>query len=84
VYLRSVLAFSAIGALALYLVQRIQQILPYSVGLPPVEQSLARNTAISFVTNTPRWSLNRVAFEGLRWSVNHEARLFESAGVSNP
>ncbi|HEY8913769.1 potassium-transporting ATPase subunit KdpA [Lacisediminihabitans sp.] len=52
VYLRSVLAFSAIGVLALYLVQRIQQILPYSLGLPPVEQSLAWNTAISFVTNT--------------------------------
>lgn len=52
VYLRSVLAFSAIGVLALYLVQRIQQILPHSLGLPPVEQSLAWNTAISFVTNT--------------------------------
>ncbi|WP_394768132.1 potassium-transporting ATPase subunit KdpA [Lacisediminihabitans sp.] len=52
VYLRSVLAFSAIGVLALYLVQRIQQILPYSLGLPPVEQSTAWNTAISFVTNT--------------------------------
>ncbi|HAM27750.1 MAG TPA: potassium-transporting ATPase subunit KdpA [Microbacteriaceae bacterium] len=52
VYLRGVLAFSAIGVLALYLVQRIQQILPYSLGLPSVEQSLAWNTAISFVTNT--------------------------------
>jgi K+-transporting ATPase ATPase A chain len=52
VYLRSVLAFSAIGLLALYLVQRIQQVLPYSLGLPPVEQSTAWNTAISFVTNT--------------------------------
>jgi K+-transporting ATPase ATPase A chain len=52
VYLRSVLAFSAIGVLALYLVQRIQQVLPYSLGLPAVEQSLAWNTAISFVTNT--------------------------------
>jgi K+-transporting ATPase ATPase A chain len=52
VYLRSVLAFSAVGVLALYLVQRIQQILPYSLGLAPVEQSTAWNTAISFVTNT--------------------------------
>ncbi len=52
VYLRSVLAFSAIGVLAVYLVQRVQQFLPYSLGLPPVEQSLAWNTAISFVTNT--------------------------------
>jgi K+-transporting ATPase ATPase A chain len=52
VYLRSVLASSAIGVGLVYLVQRIQEILPYSLGLPPVEQGLAWNTAISFVTNT--------------------------------
>jgi K+-transporting ATPase ATPase A chain len=52
VYLRSVLAFSLIGVLFVYLVQRIQEVLPYSLGLPPVEQGLAWNTAISFVTNT--------------------------------
>jgi K+-transporting ATPase ATPase A chain len=52
VYLRSVLAFSVIGVLLVYLVQRIQEVLPLSLGLPPVEQSLAWNTAISFVTNT--------------------------------
>ena len=52
VYLRSVLAFSALGVLLVYGVQRLQQFLPYSLGLPPVEQSLAWNTAISFVTNT--------------------------------
>jgi K+-transporting ATPase ATPase A chain len=52
VYLRSVLAFSAVGVLLVYAVQRLQQFLPYSLGLPPVEQGLAWNTAISFVTNT--------------------------------
>jgi len=52
VYLRSVIAFSAIGILLVYLVQRTQNLLPYSLGLPPVEPSLAFNTAISFVTNT--------------------------------
>jgi K+-transporting ATPase ATPase A chain len=52
VYLRSVLAFSLIGILLVYLLQRIQVVLPYSLGLPPVEESLAFNTAISFVTNT--------------------------------
>ncbi len=52
VYLRSLLAFSAIGVLLVYGVQRLQEFLPYSLGLPPVEQSLAWNTAISFVTNT--------------------------------
>jgi K+-transporting ATPase ATPase A chain len=52
VYLRSVLAFSAVGIIVVYLVQRLQFLLPYSLGLPPVEESLAFNTAISFVTNT--------------------------------
>lgn len=51
-YLRSVLAFSVVGVLIVYLVQRIQEWLPYSLGLPNVSQGLAFNTAISFVTNT--------------------------------
>jgi K+-transporting ATPase ATPase A chain len=51
-YLRSVLAFSLIGVLFVYLVQRIQEVLPFSLGFPPVEPGLAWNTAISFVTNT--------------------------------
>jgi K+-transporting ATPase ATPase A chain len=52
VYLRSVLAFSLISVLFVYLVQRVQEWLPYSLGFPPVEPGLAWNTAISFVTNT--------------------------------
>ncbi|CAN5334118.1 potassium-transporting ATPase subunit KdpA [soil metagenome] len=51
-YLRSVLAFSAVGILLVYLLQRIQEVLPYSLGLPPTSEPLAFNTAISFVTNT--------------------------------
>ncbi len=38
--------------LFVYLLQRTQEWLPLSLGLPPVEQGLAWNTAISFVTNT--------------------------------
>jgi K+-transporting ATPase ATPase A chain len=52
VYLRSVLAFSLVGVLFLYLLQRVQQWLPLDNGLPAVEQGSAWNTAISFVTNT--------------------------------
>jgi K+-transporting ATPase ATPase A chain len=52
VYLRSLLAFSAVGVLLVYGMQRLQEFLPYALGLPPVEQSLSFNTAISFVTNT--------------------------------
>jgi potassium-transporting ATPase potassium-binding subunit len=51
-YLRSVLAFSAVGVLLLYLLQRVQSLLPLDNGLPAVEQGSAWNTAISFVTNT--------------------------------
>ena len=51
-YLRSVLAFSAFGILLLYVLQRVQQVLPYSLGLRPTSEPLAFNTAISFVTNT--------------------------------
>ncbi|HWU33362.1 MAG TPA: potassium-transporting ATPase subunit KdpA [Marmoricola sp.] len=52
IYLRSVLAFSALGVLLVYLLQRAQAVLPYSLGLPAVPEGLAFNTAISFVTNT--------------------------------
>lgn len=52
VYLRSVLAFSVLGVLLLYVLQRAQAVLPYSLGLPPVPEGLSFNTAISFVTNT--------------------------------
>src|SRR4051794_17928629 len=51
-YLRSVLAFSAVGVLLLYLLQRVQSLLPLSNGMAAVEQTSAWNTAVSFVTNT--------------------------------
>src|SRR4051812_18927995 len=51
-YLRSVLAFSAVGVLLLYVLQRLQSLLPLSNGLPAVAPSSAWNTAVSFVTNT--------------------------------
>ena len=51
-YLRGVLAFSVIGILIVYGLQRLQEFLPYALGLPAVPEGLAFNTAISFVTNT--------------------------------
>jgi K+-transporting ATPase ATPase A chain len=51
-YLRSVLAFSAVGVLLLYLLQRVQSLLPLSRGMRAVEPGSAWNTAVSFVTNT--------------------------------
>ncbi|MEI3867770.1 potassium-transporting ATPase subunit KdpA [Microbacterium sp. CCNWLW134] len=52
VYARSVLIFSVVGVLFVYTLQRLQQFLPYSLGLPAVPEALAFNTAVSFVTNT--------------------------------
>jgi K+-transporting ATPase ATPase A chain len=52
VYARSVLAFSAVSVLVLYLFQRFQNHLWLSLGFDPVKPDQAWNTAVSFVTNT--------------------------------
>jgi K+-transporting ATPase ATPase A chain len=52
VYARSMLAFSGVSVLFLYLLERIQNHLPYANGMSPVSPFLAWNTAASFVTNT--------------------------------
>lgn len=51
-YLRGVLAFSAAGVLFLYLLQRLQGVLPLSLGFRSIDPDQAFNTAASFVTNT--------------------------------
>ena len=52
VYAVSVLAFSFVGVVGLYALQRAQAGLPWSLGHPGVDPALAFNTAASFVTNT--------------------------------
>jgi K+-transporting ATPase ATPase A chain len=52
VYARSVLAFSAVSILFLYLFLRVQNHLLLSLGFPAVSTHIAWNTAVSFVTNT--------------------------------
>jgi len=51
-YARSMLAFSGVCVLFLYLLERIQHWLPYSNGQANVSPFLGWNTAASFVTNT--------------------------------
>ncbi|MFD8940173.1 potassium-transporting ATPase subunit KdpA [Streptomyces sp. NPDC059578] len=51
-YLRGVLAFSAVGVLFLYLLQRLQGSLPGSLGFASIDPDQAFNTAASFVSNT--------------------------------
>ncbi len=52
IYARSVLAFSVVSVLFLYLLQRVQSFLPLNMGHPGVRPDTAWNTAASFVTNT--------------------------------
>jgi K+-transporting ATPase ATPase A chain len=52
VYVRSILAFSLVGVLFLYLIERTQHWLFLSVGMSNVTPVTAWNTAASFVTNT--------------------------------
>ncbi|OWT72855.1 MULTISPECIES: potassium-transporting ATPase subunit KdpA [unclassified Achromobacter] len=52
-YAAAVLVFSVLGALATYVLQRAQGLLPLNpAGFGPVTPDSALNTAISFVTNT--------------------------------
>lgn len=51
-YLRGVLAFSFAGVLLLYLLQRLQGVLPGSPAFASIDPDQAFNTAVSFVTNT--------------------------------
>ena len=53
VYAFSVLAFSMVGALILYVMQRVQGSLPLNpTHAPQVGEALSFNTAVSFLTNT--------------------------------
>ncbi|MGC9542445.1 potassium-transporting ATPase subunit KdpA [Streptomyces sp. UG1] len=51
-YLRGVLFFSAVSVLFLYLLQRVQDKLPLSLGFNAITPDQAFNTAASFVSNT--------------------------------
>lgn len=51
-YLRGVLAFSAVSVLFLYLILRIQDDLPGSLGFAAITPDQAFNTAASFTSNT--------------------------------
>ncbi|GAA3057288.1 potassium-transporting ATPase subunit KdpA [Streptomyces glomeratus] len=51
-YVRGILSFSAVGVLFLYLLQRLQGVLPGSLGFSSVNPAQSFNTAVSFVTNT--------------------------------
>jgi K+-transporting ATPase ATPase A chain len=51
-YAAGVLGFSFVSIVLLYLLQRLQPLLPASFGRGAVDPSMSFNTAVSFVTNT--------------------------------
>jgi K+-transporting ATPase ATPase A chain len=51
-YAAALLAFSFVGVAFLYLLQRLQGVLPLSLGRGAIDPGIAFNNAISFVTNT--------------------------------
>ena len=51
-YAAALLSFSFLSVVLLYLLQRLQGLLPLSLNRGPVDPGIAFNTAVSFVTNT--------------------------------
>ncbi|MBM7774374.1 K+-transporting ATPase ATPase A chain [Actinokineospora baliensis] len=51
-YAQAVIGFSFVGVVLLYVLQRVQSVLPFDFGRGAVSPGMAFNTAVSFVTNT--------------------------------
>ncbi|MEV7686950.1 potassium-transporting ATPase subunit KdpA [Streptomyces bungoensis] len=81
-YLRGVLAFSAVSVLFLYLLQRVQDKLPLSLGFRPISPDQAFNTAASFVSNT-NWQsyAGETAMSHLTQTMGLAVQNFVSAAV---
>ncbi|PYE17478.1 K+-transporting ATPase ATPase A chain [Williamsia limnetica] len=81
-YATAVLAFSFVGVLFLYALQRVQGVLPWSDGRDAVSPSMAFNTAISFVTNTNWQSFSpEVVMSNLTQMIGFAVQNFLSAAV---
>ena len=81
-YALAVLAFSLISFLVVYLLQRLQGVLPWSDGKSGVAPSMAFNTAISFVSNTNWQSFSpEVVMSNLTQMLGLAVQNFVSAAV---
>lgn len=81
-YTLAVLAFSVVSVAFLYLLQRLQGVLPWSDGKPGVNPATAFNTAISFVTNTNWQSYSpEVVMSNLSQMLGLAVQNFVSAAV---
>ncbi|WP_435601863.1 potassium-transporting ATPase subunit KdpA [Streptomyces sp. bgisy130] len=81
-YLRGVLIFSAVGVLFLYVMQRVQDKLPLSLGFKPITPDQAFNTATSFIANTNWQSYSgEVAMSHVTQTAGLAVQNFVSAAV---
>ncbi|MFJ9005393.1 potassium-transporting ATPase subunit KdpA [Streptomyces canus] len=81
-YLRGVLVFSAVSVLFLYLLQRVQDKLPLSLGFKAISPDQAFNTAVSFVSNTNWQSYSgEVAMSHVTQTMGLAVQNFVSAAV---
>ncbi|MFI7094286.1 potassium-transporting ATPase subunit KdpA [Streptomyces lydicus] len=81
-YLRGVLIFSAVSVLFLYVLQRVQDKLPLSLGFKPITPDQAFNTATSFVSNTNWQSYSgEVAMSHVTQTAGLAVQNFVSAAV---
>ncbi|WP_431961825.1 potassium-transporting ATPase subunit KdpA [Actinacidiphila sp. bgisy160] len=81
-YLRGVLMFSAVSVLFLFLLQRVQDKLPLSLGFKPISPDQAFNTAASFVSNTNWQSYSgEVAMSHVTQTMGLAVQNFVSAAV---
>ncbi|AZG47785.1 Potassium-transporting ATPase potassium-binding subunit [Gordonia insulae] len=81
-YALAVLGFSTVSFVFLYLLQRLQGVLPWSDGKPGVAPGMAFNTAISFVTNTNWQSYSpEVVMSNLTQMLGLAVQNFVSAAV---
>lgn len=81
-YAMAVIAFSFVGVLFLYLLQRLQGVLPWSDGRAAVSPAMAFNTAISFVANTNWQSFSpEVVMSNLTQMLGLAVQNFLSAAV---
>ncbi|WP_328743838.1 potassium-transporting ATPase subunit KdpA [Streptomyces sp. NBC_00285] len=81
-YLRGMLVFSAVSVLFLYVLQRVQDKLPLSIGFKPISPDQAFNTAASFVSNTNWQSYSgEVAMSHVTQTAGLAVQNFVSAAV---
>lgn len=81
-YLFSLLGFSGASVLVLYVLERVQSVLPLSLGFPGFDPAGAWNTAVSFTTNTNwQWYSGEAAAGHLLQMLGFTVQNFVSAAV---